>query len=126
MITSNPTFIKGYYAEDDVPAFRFVAYGAEEGTCKTAVASDTKLMGVSDSFTTSEGDLVDVIREGIGEVEFAADIEYGDYLKPDSEGKAVKASAGDVYVGRAEESGDDGVIGKIYLERGQLPAAPAA
>lgn len=119
-----PTFIKGYYADGVVPAFRFVAYGSEDGTCKTATDSDTALMGVSDSLATKDGQLVDVIREGIGEVMYADDVAYGDYLKPDAEGKAVVAAEGEVYMGRAEESGDNGVIGKIYLERGQLPAAP--
>lgn len=118
-----PTFIKGYRAETDIAPFRFVAYGPDDGTAiQSTNAADAKL-GVSDSLGAAEGQMADVIRQGIGEVEYAANIAAGDPLNADADGKAVVVAAGEPYAARAEHEGVAGTIGNVWLEAGVVPAA---
>ena len=118
-----PTFIKGYRAATDIAPFRFVAYGPDDGTAiQSTNAADAKL-GVSDSLGAAEGQMADVIRQGIGEVEYAANVAAGDPLNADADGKAVVVAAGEPYAARAEHEGVAGTIGNIWLEAGVVPAA---
>lgn len=121
----NPTFIKGYRAETDIAPFRFVAYGPDDGTAiQSTNGADAKL-GVSDSLGGVEGQMVDVTRQGIGEVEYAEAVAYGDPLTSNADGKAVVAGAGEPYSARAEHEGVAGTIGNVWLEAGIAPADAA-
>jgi hypothetical protein len=44
-------------------------------------------------------------------------------LTADIAGRAVKAKPGEAYVARADETGDAGTIGRVFIERGFVPAA---
>lgn len=117
-----PTFIKGYRADTAIAPYRFVAYSPDEGgAVQSTNAADAKL-GVSDSLGASQGQQADVIRAGIGEVEYAANIAAGDPLNADADGKAIVVAAGEPYAGRAEHDGAAGVIGHVWLEAGVVPA----
>ncbi len=120
-----PTFIKGYRADTVIAPYRFLAYSPDAGgVIQSTNAADAK-MGLSDSLGADEGQQADVIRQGIGEVEYAANIAPGDPLTSDADGKAVVAAAGDPYSARAEEEGTAGVIGHVWLEAGVVPPAAA-
>lgn len=116
-----PTFIKGYQAVAAIAAYRFVAYGDSAGEAVQASDPEQTLMGVSDSLGAKAGALADVIRAGISEVEYADDIAVGDRLTTDENGCAVVAGVGQPYRAIAEEDGDAGVIGYIWLESGVVP-----
>lgn len=116
-----PTFIKGYRAGAAIAAHRFVAYGDSTGEAVQATDSEQTLMGVSDSLGAKAGEMADVVRAGISEVEYAEDIAVGDRLTTDENGFAVVAATGQPYRAIAEEDGDAGVIGHVWLESGVVP-----
>lgn len=118
-----PTFIKGYRADTAIPAYRFVAYSPDEGGMVLSTNGADAKLGLSDSLGADEGKMGDVIRQGIGEVEYAGNIAPGDPLTANADGRAVVAAAGEPYSARAEQEGDAGVIGKVWLEAGIVPAA---
>lgn len=121
-----PTFIKGYRATEAIAPYRFVAYGDIAGEVVQVSAVEQTLMGVSDSLGAKAGELADVIRAGISEVEFAEPVAVGDRLTANADGRAVIAAAGQPYRAIAEHDGDDGVIGHIWLEAGIVPGDPVA
>ncbi|GHC34641.1 hypothetical protein GCM10010082_31670 [Kushneria pakistanensis] len=121
-----PTFIKGYRATAAIAPHRFITYGDEPGVAAQASGPEQTLMGVSDSLGAKAGELADVIRAGISEVEFADDITVGDRLTTDGDGRAVVAASGQPYRAIAEHDGDEGVIGHVWLEAGVVPGDPVA
>lgn len=116
-----PTFIKGYLAVAAIAAHRFVAYGDSAGEAVQASDAEQTLLGVSDSLGAKAGEMADVVRTGISEVEYADDISVGDRLTNDENGCAVVAATGQSYRAIAEEDGDVGVIGHVWLESGVVP-----
>lgn len=74
---------------------------------------------VTNNYHAESGDPVWV--HGLGEEAWlvAGDsITAGDLLKPDDDGKGVKASAGDKYGARALTSADTGEDCRVFVERG--------
>ncbi len=86
--------MKSFTALTDVEAYRFVKLNSEN--IETAASSTDSIIGISDSVSTSAGDVLDVYTLGeIGMVEAGGSFSEGDALTSDSEGKAVKAVSGD-------------------------------
>lgn len=114
-------YIEGRRAATDVEPYRIVAYGDTEGEFAQATAPDAvPLMGVTGSLGAVAGTVCDVIRSGPAELEYGGPVKYGDPLTSDAQGRAVAAKQNDWFIARADEAGDAGTIGRVFIERGAI------
>lgn len=107
-----------------VAPYRIVKFGASDKVAIQAAAATDLLMGVSDQLGAGSGDPLDVVRSGLAEVEYGGNVERGQPLTADADGKAVAASPGTgatvQIIGHAEVSGVDGDIGSVDIQRSAL------
>ncbi|HHG4777649.1 TPA: hypothetical protein ACPWIL_006085 [Pseudomonas aeruginosa] len=119
-------YIESRRAAADVAPFRIASYDDTEGEFAQATGPNAApLMGLVGSLGAVAGVVCDVIRSGPAELEYGAEVAFGDPLTADSDGRGVKAKPGEAFIARADEAGDEGTIGRVFLERGFVPAASA-
>lgn len=119
-------YIESRRAAEDVAPHRIAAYDDTEGEfAQAAGANAAPLMGVTGSLGAVAGVVCDVIRSGPTELEYGDAVGFGDPLTADIAGRAVVAQPGEAYIARADEAGDEGTIGRVFIERGTVPAAVA-
>ena len=112
-----------------IGAYRIVTRGADERTDVQADASSDALLGVNGPTAVASGERFDAGVLGLVEVEYGGNVERGNPLTADSEGRAIAATTtGQRLVGVAWEDGDEGTIGSVLLGPGvmattTLPAA---
>ena len=120
---NNPELIKSFKAGAAISRCRILKFDSNLDMIHGAAATD-KLIGVSTNIATDSGSRVDVVLEGIAEVEFGGTVTAGDQVTSDSSGKAVTAapSAGvnNRIIGIAMESGVSGDIGSILIEQSSV------
>lgn len=111
--------IESRRAETDVEPYRIAAYGSSEGQfTQAAGAAAAPLMGITGSLGAVAGTVCDVIRSGPAELEYGDSVAFGDPVTADIAGRAVLAQPGQAYIARADETGDAGTIGRVFIERG--------
>ena len=106
-----------------------LAYGDDTFYVKAAAAGATKLIGISErngpysgpalenKTKTQQDMIVDVIVEGIAQCLFGAGaIAYGDPVKPDAQGRAVKANSGDMAIGICDAPAAEGYYGRVKIQ----------
>lgn len=64
------------------------------------------------------GEHIDVVRSGITPVVYGDTVKRGDFVTADSQGRAVKATSGQAYIGIAEEDGVEDDLGSILVTNG--------
>lgn len=114
--------ILNFTAENAVPAFRFAKVGTADGNVKLAAAGDA-VLGVSTDINSAEGRPCDVQLDGIAKVELGGSVSFGDAVEPDSDGKAVTASA-TPGCAVALDSGVSGDFIRIKLDGIGVPTTP--
>lgn len=121
---ANPDLIKAFTAETAVTARRIVKFGTADGNVIQAAAVTDGLMGVSDPLGGALNARVEVILDGIAEVEYGGNVTRGDLLTTDANGKAVTAApitgTNNRIIGQAMVSGMLGDIGLVHIEPGQI------
>ena len=104
-------------SEVDIPPFRLVKFGSDNPATEVALATSAtdNLIGSTEQVAGVAGSPVDVVIEKIPFVEFGGDVEAGDKLTADSQGRAIKAtpSSGNTatIIGVSMTSGVAGTIG---------------
>lgn len=83
--------IKSFRALALVAGQRLVAASATDREVVTASAPTDLIMGVADTFDTDPGNMADVIMSGPAIIQAGGDIDFGDPITADANGKAVKA-----------------------------------
>ncbi|MET4206861.1 hypothetical protein [Bradyrhizobium sp. LA2.1] len=124
-----PTFIRSHICTADVAPFKIVKFSDVAASKKVATASAATdpIMGVSDAQGGSNGNTVDVIRRGLGQVTLGGIVAAGDPLTSDASGNAIKlvgaATTIKRLVGFAEEPGVAGDVIDFDVQPGllQLP-----
>jgi len=111
---------KSLQATTAIPARRFVAYGAADGTGVPASGTAAFIAGISSDLDTDVGQRASVFMNGnIAEVTYGATVARGDPLTSDAQGRAIKATAAGQFVGGfAEISGVVGDIGSCVVSPG--------
>lgn len=132
--------IKTLAAGGDINPRRIVRYGADADTVVQASASSQTLLGVSKvpdalldpivlgaaapTIKAVAGNAVDVILDGVAEVEYGGTVAVGDLLTTDSVGRAIAAAAPLASnirtIGMATVAGVTGSIGCVLLNRQSL------
>lgn len=117
---ANPGLTKNKDAETDIPARRIVKHGNAAGSVALASASTDKLAGVSErAGYIAAGRRVDVIKNGIAEVEYGGAVAAGDPLTADADGRAIAATpavgSNNTIIGFAEISGAAGDYGLVLI-----------
>jgi hypothetical protein len=87
---NKPTLITNHVAEAAVEKYRIVKFGSTDDYVAQAAADTDAPMGVSGELAADLGERVDIVREGIAEVEYGGAVTRGDELTSDADGKAVK------------------------------------
>jgi len=110
---------KSLTATARIPARRFVAFGAADGTGVPATNKGAFIYGVSSDIDTEVGQRASVHSTGnIADIDYGAAITRGDPLTCDAQGRAVPAVDGDFIGGFAEVSGVLGDIGTCIVVPG--------
>lgn len=117
---NNPGLIKSLVAETAITKKRFVKFGSTNDYVVQAAAATDAIIGVSAEIDADAGERIDIIIDGIAEVEFGGNVTRGaSFLTADSDGKAVAAAPAAGVTNRvggiAMESGVDGDIGSVDL-----------
>jgi hypothetical protein len=116
--------IKGYLAGAVIAAYRIVKFDSADGTVIQAAAAADKSVGVTTDIAAASGETVDVIKNGLANVEYGGNVTRGDLLTADSVGRAVTAApstgANVRIIGVAEVSGVSGDIGSLTIAPSML------
>lgn len=112
--------ITNFNAGAAVLPYRIIKHGASDHVAIQSTGPSDFLIGVSDQLgADAQGDPLDAIRSGIGEVEYGGNVTRGQPLTADADGKAVEAApaAGTTArcIGHAEVSGVAGDIGSVHI-----------
>ncbi len=101
-------------------AYLIAKFGADDDTLAQATASTEELVGVFQHTTTTAGEEVRVMLDGISRVVLGGTVTRGNYLTSDANGKAVATAPGagvNAYViGQALASGVAGDIIPLRIE----------
>lgn len=92
---ANRGLVKSYSAEGAISPCRFVKPGAADyGVLQAAAAAD-KVIGITvPLITVAATETVDVVHEGITDLELGGVVARGDLLISDANGKGIVATAG--------------------------------
>ncbi|WGG64371.1 hypothetical protein [Enterobacter ludwigii] len=120
-----PGLITCHKAEVALAARRMVTHGSVPDEITLAVNGSKLIIGVTTIVAASVGEPADVVRSQLTPVVYGDDVVAGDPLTADAEGRAVKATAGQFYLGFAEYDGSEDDIGSVWIAPGQLAAAAA-
>jgi len=105
-------------------AYLIAKFGADDDTLAQATASTEELVGVFQHTTTTAGDEVRVMLDGISRIVLGGTVARGNYLTSDANGKAVAAAPGagvNAYViGQALASGVAGDIIPVQIEKTRI------
>ncbi len=87
---SNPLLIKNYDSATGIAKNRIVTvdYGATAPEVAQSEDQDGELLGVS-LLDSVEGDRVDIVIQGIADVEYGSSVTIGQLLTADADGKAI-------------------------------------
>ena len=90
-----PTFTKSYLAAAVVLGRSIVAYAAPaaDNSVETAATATVVGLGIADTLGAEAGQMLDVHRAGLAEVELGGPVSAGDPLMADANGKAIEAVA---------------------------------
>lgn len=123
----NPVTIKSFVAGGTITKHRIVKFGSDDDTVVQAAAATDAILGVSTSLDAASAERVDVILNGIAEVEYGGNVTRGDYLTADSNGKAVAAApaqgVNNRVLGIAYRSGVSGDIGAVLITQSVMQGA---
>lgn len=86
----DPMQVKSFRTGAVIAAYRIVAYPVS-GTVVTADGATTPLLGCTAEVGADEGGMADVAVLGLAEVQFGGDVDAGDPVTSDAQGRAVKA-----------------------------------
>ena len=122
---ANRDLVKTYTAEGIINPARIVKFGAADYGVLQAAAVGDKLIGVTlPNITTASGESVDVIHEGIVELQLGGTVTRGDLLTSDASGQgttaAPAAGTNNRVIGVALVSGVSGDIIPVLLSPGSF------
>jgi hypothetical protein len=112
---------KNYVVQGNIPPHRIVKFGSVDRSVVLARDPNDSAIGVTGRYKGNAvaGERVDVIRDGLCEVEYGGTVTRGQALTADANGKAIAATVtGARIVGYAEESAIAGDIGWMTIELG--------
>lgn len=106
---SIPGFIRSYRAAAAIAAYRIVRFSdaANSSAVNVGSAANQALIGTTGKIGASAaGEMVDVYRSDLNQVQLGGTVNAGDWLTSDASGKAIATTtAGDNVIGRAEQPG---------------------
>ncbi|MCG8095534.1 MAG: DUF2190 family protein [Candidatus Thiodiazotropha endolucinida] len=104
----NEILVKTFVPGAAIAGYRVCKHGAADNTVIQSAASTDLHIGISSYVGSdpSNGDeTVDLVMMGIAEVEYGANINRGELVTADANGRVVPATTGDMVIGRALASG---------------------
>lgn len=121
---NNPGLIKTFVAGAAVTKHRIVKFGSSDDAVIQGAAATDALIGVSTEVDSASGERVDVIMNGVANVEFGGTITRGAPVTSDANGKAVAAApasgVNNRIIGFAGVSGVSGDIGSVIISQGSI------
>ena len=119
-----PGLVTPFRAGGAIGKRRLVIHGAADGVALQAAATTALLIGVTTDIPAASGETVDVIRDGLADVEYGGTVARGAFLTSDSVGRAVAVTlpvaAGTYVIGTAEVAGVLGDIGSVAINPNYL------
>lgn len=113
--------VKSYLAAAAIAAYRATVWDATDLTVKQAVDGTVPFVGTTGIVgADAAGDMVDVTRLGLPEVQLGAAVNRGDRLMADADGKAIACTAGNYYFGFAEVTGVAGDVINYLAAPGKM------
>ncbi|ECG5643230.1 hypothetical protein E1K64_15920 [Salmonella enterica subsp. enterica serovar Poona] len=121
-----PGLVTAHHAQATVLARHLVIRGDDPRSVVMPVDGKHIIIGVSTAIDSDPDETVDVVRSGLPLVTYGGTVKAGDPLTADQNACAVPAAPGDWYLGFAEEDGEAGDTGSLWIAPGRLPASTAA
>ncbi len=119
----NPLLIKSFLAGAAIAAYRIVKQSDDNTVVQAAAVSDG-LCGIANNLGAENGKRVDVVMDGVYEVEYGGNVAVGDPLTSDANGKAVAAApaagTNNRIIGFALQAGVSGDIGTCQISPGRI------
>ncbi len=123
-----------YKAEAEIYPYRIVKLGSVDDRIAQATGPNDALWGVAkvpqggiyqhgtnpSLQPVTFGNHVDVVLGDIPDVEYGMDLERGDWVTSDAQGRAVKAVTGNQVIGRAAVTASAGALGNVLIDRGVI------
>src|SRR5690606_36492516 len=127
----NPILIKSFKAEEAIPPYRILVQGSAAAAAVVADSPNVPFLGISNGVVdTPAGQMVDVVRQGIREVQYGAVVNIGDALTSDATGRAVPATFDDDnpvhIIGYAEYDGVEDDIRPVEINKAIVPSSVVA
>ncbi|MGB0747176.1 MAG: capsid cement protein [Magnetospiraceae bacterium] len=123
----NRTLIKNFSAEGAITKYRIIKIGAADGGVLQGAAATDAVFGVATDVGAALGERCDVVMAGITHVEYGGNVNRGDLLVSDANGKAVAAApaagVNNRVIGMAMVSAVDGDIADMWLAAHQIQGA---
>ena len=85
-----PLLTKAFFSANAIAGYLIVA-GAAGNVLSLATGPTDSLIGATDPLGVDAGKMADIVQVGEGEVRCGGDVDFGDPLTADANGKAVKA-----------------------------------
>ena len=121
---ANIELTKSYNAEAAVPANRIVRFGAADYGVVLASAATDALVGVSTEIAADPNERIDVIHQGIADVQLGGTVTRGALITSNATGQGVAAApaagANNRYIGTALIAGVSGDIIPVLLNPGSI------
>lgn len=115
---NTPTLIKSFVPGAAINPYRIVKHDTADNTVIQAAAAADLSLGVTGyQGAASTDDTVDVILEGVAEVELGGTVTRGQQLTAGAAGVAVTAAAGNRAIGIAMASGVAGDVVGVLLKQ---------
>lgn len=112
---ANETLIKNYLAGATIAANRIVKFDTTDGTVIQAAAAADLAIGVCGFVAPASGERVDIVQQGIAEVEFGGVVARGAMVTADANGKGVAAASTNRTIGIALVTTAAGDIAPVLL-----------
>lgn len=106
---------KSRIAATAIEPYTIVKPSAESNNVTTATAATDNITGVACSINVNKGDVVDIVQGGYAEVRFGGTVAAGDKITSDTQGRAVKATAGNRILGISSFAAVENDINEIVV-----------
>lgn len=122
----NNGIVKSFYGSAAILPYTIVKFGAADDTVSPAAAATDLVFGIANEIgltatDVTNGNMVDIVVDGIGEVVLGAAVTRGQKLTSDANGKATPAApaagANNQLIGVALKSGASGDVIPVLVEQ---------
>lgn len=118
---NKPKLILGFQANGAIKSRRIIKFkDGNDAEVVQAAAKGDAMFGITSDLDVNGGEPVDVVLQGSASCEYGTNVEAGQLLTSDGEGRAVPAGNGDRTIGIAMQNGVVSDIGSVLINPSKI------